>query len=178
METERSRPDAADWWNIHLFQEGTFYRAYEVSAWLCHLHISQFKVTHRHMRGIDQSVAFVGFPVSSLEKRKPEGAVLEMVEDKHVVVRLAPPAELPQVEDMDGDFAVWKSQQPLTESKDDGVPAKEARREAPNARPSQKGGPSLFGVAQQLMAYPVESHSLIECMLFMAELKRQLSGIF
>lgn len=33
---------------IHLFQEGSFYRAYEWSAWLCHRFINQFKVTHRN----------------------------------------------------------------------------------------------------------------------------------
>ena len=32
---------------IHLFQEGTFYRAYEWSAWLCHRYVHQFKVTHK-----------------------------------------------------------------------------------------------------------------------------------
>ncbi len=32
LEIERSRETAADWWKIHLFQEGSFYRAYEVSV--------------------------------------------------------------------------------------------------------------------------------------------------
>lgn len=75
LETEQSRPTAEDWLMIHLFQEGSFYRAYEVSAWLCHLHVGEFKVTHRHVRGIGQAIAFVGFPVSSLEKRKPDTAM-------------------------------------------------------------------------------------------------------
>lgn len=49
LEIEQSRETAEDWRRIHLFQEGSFYRAYEVSAWLCHKHISQFRVTHRHL---------------------------------------------------------------------------------------------------------------------------------
>lgn len=53
---------------IHLFQEGSFYRAYEWSAWLCHRFINQFKVTHRRFKSIEHSVLFVGFPVASLEK--------------------------------------------------------------------------------------------------------------
>lgn len=53
---------------IHLFQEGSFYRAYEWSAWLCHRYINQFKVTHKQFRGVDTSVLFVGFPVTSLPK--------------------------------------------------------------------------------------------------------------
>ena len=34
LEIEQSRESAEDWRKIHLFQEGSFYRAYEVSAWL------------------------------------------------------------------------------------------------------------------------------------------------
>ena len=49
---------------IHLFQEGTFYRAYEWSAWLCHRYVHQFKVTHKLFRNIESSVLFVGFPVT------------------------------------------------------------------------------------------------------------------
>ena len=86
LDIERERSEPTDWLNIHLFQEGSFYRAYEVSAWLCHTHISQFKVTHRHVKGIDQPIAFVGFPVTSLEKRLPEGAAVASVADKHIVL--------------------------------------------------------------------------------------------
>lgn len=106
LETEQSRAAVEDWRKIHLFQEGNFYRAYEVSAWLCHLHISQFKVTHRHVKGIDQTIAFVGFPLSSLDKRKPEGAVVETVADKHIVVSLPQSAETKAVEELREDFSV------------------------------------------------------------------------
>lgn len=53
---------------LHFYQEGSFYRAYEWSAWLCHRYINQFKVTHHHSKSIEHSVLFVGFPVASLEK--------------------------------------------------------------------------------------------------------------
>lgn len=71
LDIEQERSEPKDWQVINLFQEGSFYRAYEVSAWLCHTYICQFKVTHRHVNGIGQTIAFVGFPVSSLEKRTP-----------------------------------------------------------------------------------------------------------
>jgi len=53
LEIEQARETVAEWWKIHLFQEGSFYRAYEVSARLCHKHISQFRVTHRHVKGMN-----------------------------------------------------------------------------------------------------------------------------
>ena len=46
---EKQRPDMAACRIIHLYTEGTFFHAYEWSAWLCHKHISQFRVTHRHL---------------------------------------------------------------------------------------------------------------------------------
>ena len=58
---------------IHLFQEGTFYRAYEWSAWLCHRYVHQFKVTHKLFRNIESSVLFVEFPVTSLPKYVQKG---------------------------------------------------------------------------------------------------------
>lgn len=178
LEIEQARPAAEDWYKIHLFQEGSFYRAYEVSAWLCHLHISQFKVTHRHVNGIEQTIAFVGFPLSSLEKRRPENAVVETIADKHVVLQLPQPLEVKSAEEMKEDYAVWKSLQPVSETKDVASTDKDDRRDTSKVRTQQKNGTSLFGVAQQLMGYPIESHSPIECMLFLADVKRQLSGLF
>ncbi len=35
LEIERKRIDTGDFATIHLFVEGSFYRAYEWSAWLC-----------------------------------------------------------------------------------------------------------------------------------------------
>lgn len=43
FEIEKTRSSPADWLVIHLFQEGSFHRAYEVSAWLCCQHINGFK---------------------------------------------------------------------------------------------------------------------------------------
>ena len=74
LEIEFARDSANDWQKIHLFQEGSFYRAFELSAWLCWTHLNKFKVTHRGMKGIDQTVTFIGFPLTSLEKWKPEGS--------------------------------------------------------------------------------------------------------
>ena len=42
---------------IHLFQEGTFYRAYEWSAWLCVRYIQDFKATKRKFKNEDAPVA-------------------------------------------------------------------------------------------------------------------------
>ena len=56
---------------IYLFPEGTFYRAYEWSAWLCQRYFTELKVTHRLLKG-GEDIIFVGFP-----PRSPEFAIRE-----------------------------------------------------------------------------------------------------
>ncbi len=43
LDTERLRADMAQCLRINLFKEGTFYRAYEWSAWLCVRCVQEFK---------------------------------------------------------------------------------------------------------------------------------------
>ncbi len=48
LEKERKRETDGDGRVIHLFQEGSLYRAYERSAWLCVKHVNpQMKVTRK-----------------------------------------------------------------------------------------------------------------------------------
>lgn len=51
---------------LHLHREGTFLRAYEWSAWLAYRYLNEFKVNKRMFKGIEQPVAFIGFPETSL----------------------------------------------------------------------------------------------------------------
>lgn len=55
LQKERERATIEQCAVIHLFQEGTFYRAYEWSAWLCHRYVKEFKPTHRLLKDSDDS---------------------------------------------------------------------------------------------------------------------------
>ena len=46
LEMEKERGSLEQCAVIHLFREGTFYRAYEWSAWLCVRYFTELKVTH------------------------------------------------------------------------------------------------------------------------------------
>ena len=63
---ERERSTIVQCRQIHLHLEGTFYRAYEWSAWLCVRYVQEFKPTRRLMKNSDESMVFVGFPLSFL----------------------------------------------------------------------------------------------------------------
>lgn len=71
IEYERQLLQTGQLREIHLHKEGTFMRAYDWSAWLCCRYLHEFKVNKRAFKGIDQPVAYIGFPETSLAKWMP-----------------------------------------------------------------------------------------------------------
>ena len=106
IEIEQQRESAGE---IHLFREGTFWRAYEVSAWLCVRCLHEFKATKRQMKDVAQPVVFVGFPASSFDKWVPDNLERQVVDDKHVMVKVnaerLPSADPSELADL---FGIWK----------------------------------------------------------------------
>ena len=119
LEKERKRETDCDGRVIHLFQEGSFYRAYERSAWLCVKHVNpQMKVTRKALKGGDESFCFVGFPVTSLPKYSPDGAEASPAGEKEVDIVLPEDmAASGDREEAEKEFEAWKQEQPLTDSK-------------------------------------------------------------
>ena len=81
LEKEKERGSLEQCAVIHLFREGTFYRAYEWSAWLCLRYFTELKVTHRMLKG-GEDIIFVGFPLTSIDRYTPEGATVLPSGDK------------------------------------------------------------------------------------------------
>lgn len=165
---EQSRSEMVDYRTIHLIPEGTFYRAYEWSAWLCHRYVSQFKPTHRLLKNTEDSVVFVGFPMTSLKRHTPEGATVAEQEDKTVAVILPETVfgEKVTIEQLQTDFANWKKSVPLVKTKEQGTK---------NQDKNVKSEASVEEVLKRILAYPIEQHSPMEAMAFLSEIKQQLS---
>lgn len=53
---------------VNLYPEGSFYKAYQQSAWLLCTRVHPFKVSARPLKGLDGPLLSVGFPMSSLDK--------------------------------------------------------------------------------------------------------------
>lgn len=87
LEKEKERNTVEQCTVIHLFREGTFYRAYEWSAWLCLRYFTELKVTHRLLKG-GEDIIFVGFPLTSLDRYTPQGAVVSPLDDKSIMMVL------------------------------------------------------------------------------------------
>ena len=174
IQTEHERSD--DNRNvIHLYQEGSFYRAYNWSAWLCHRFVHQFKVTHKNLKGIEDSVLFVGFPITSIDKYFGSFVVSE-VSEKTKDVSL-PDNIVTGCMDMDimqTDFDIWKDSIPLTVSQ---VKHHDDEKNVSAVARTNTSPKTLTAVMQQILAFPLEQKTPIQCMLFIAETKQQLASM-
>lgn len=157
---------------LHLYREGTFLRAYDWSAWLACRYLHEFKVNKRQFKGVDAPVAYIGFPDTSLAKWLPEGVEQSAVDDKHLQL-LLPEQLLPDpLETMQADYERWKESVPLAvngqkKGNPHGADAEDSPRE---------GHVTLTSIMQRIMAYPIESKSPLESMLFLADVKRSLAA--
>lgn len=127
------------------------------------------------MKGIDGTIVFIGFPVVSLHKWVKEEMQEQTVGEKQTDVLL--PQSLLAVDTttdaITDAFNKWKSEQPVTEPSADKKAIDKAAASATVARPTG----SLFAIAQRILAYPIESKSPIENMLFLSEIRQQLAAI-
>ena len=174
IEIEKQRADAEHARTLFFYMEGSFYRAYEWSAWLWCRKIRDFSPTHRKVKSIEQTIIHIGCPVSSFFKHLPEGATHTVATDGSVTLQL-PETMFPEgidVQAMEAEFLQWKQSVPVAES------AKKRQSEA--LRDLNDGGAtiqpvSLTAVMQQILSFPIEKKSMIECVSFLSDIKTQLA---
>ena len=94
--------------DVHLHKEGSFLRAYDWSAWLCCHYLHDFKVNKRAFKGIDEPVAYIGFPETSLQKWLPEGAEQRVESEKHLVIQLPEVMVGDTLETLGTAYSEWK----------------------------------------------------------------------
>lgn len=162
---EKERADASQQRRIHLFVDGSFYRAYEWSAWLCCIYIKQFQVTRRFIKSADADMLFVGFPQTSLSRLLPEGCEAKEQGEGYLLIVL-PDSLMKGEEDRLKDYANWKNTIPMAEAKEK------------KSQPTLADRPvSMTGIMKKVMAYNVLEHTPIESMQFIQDIQRQLVEI-
>lgn len=175
IDHERQRTTPESMRQIRLWAEGNFYRAYEWSAWLCVRYIRQFKVTKRYIKSVKAEMVFVGFPKSSLEKFYLEGAQMDDLGEIGMMMTLPEGLVHPDSEDstLEAEFNDWKTTVALTGGADEENEKKDKYGQAGGG-----GKPmTLTAIMRRVMEYQVEQHSPIDCMMFLAEVKQQLSAL-
>jgi len=114
---EHNRDDRSSWLKVHLFRDGRFLRASEVSAWHCvRLCGNEIAVSHRKSsQSEDGSYVTIGFPPESVDKFTPKAAIEEYRDENHVVLSLSDSAFPMDVTPdlLREDFLRWKKEQPI-----------------------------------------------------------------
>lgn len=206
LQQERERDTEDKWGLIHLYKTGSFYSAYEWSAWL--IAVITFNdevrmatkdrkpiaVTRIPMANSDETFCRVGFPLKSIEKYIPIRLNYEAEDDKHLVITVA----LPQPQDgsevtyerLAEAVAKWKAEQPLKQPKDkkDSDPQADTDRQPAQGKPKrtllsliqeaqQQQAPSQGGLIMQIMSYQLSQHTPADNYEFIQRLQQQIASI-
>lgn len=207
LQQERDRDTEDKWGLIHLYKTGSFYSAYEWSAWL--IAVITFNdevrmqtkdrkpiaVTRIPMKDSDETFCRVGFPLKSIEKYIPTRLNYEAEDDKHIVITVT----LPQPQDgsevtyerLSEAVAKWKAEQPLKQPKDkkDSDPQADTDRQPAQGKPKrtlmsliqeaqqQQQAPAQGGLIMQIMSYQLAQHTPAENYEFIQRLQQQIASI-
>jgi hypothetical protein len=148
-----------DTFHIHIYKEGVFWVAYEQSAYYFWLK-KGYKPTKKFIKTIGKEVVSVGFPQNTLAKPHDAGhCSLERDEPNVKTFLLEEPID-------PAAFEEWKTGVDSGKGRVDSVPA---ARGIP-----APGFESAF--AEQILTFPLSDRTPMECMLFLSELKKQLTA--
>lgn len=165
---------------IHLFKEGGFYRAYNWSAWLIVTYTytddvrkttndrKPLAVTKKSTKDGDNTFAFVGFPLKSVDKFVPVYNSFTPVTDSQI--DLAIDIECDDYDSLLEKFNEWKDGLKFTEKKpkiDNG------RCDDIVVKPM-----TISAIMSAVLAYPLEKRTPIENIEFISHLKAELASIF
>lgn len=198
IECDRQEPEK---WNvIHLFKTGTFYSAYEWSAWLTA--VIAFNDDVRMQTRERQSLAVtrntiasqegetfckVGFPIKSVDKFIPNRTDFTPIDDSHLTITIAlpKPTDGSEVtyERLSEAFEKWKESQPIKKPKEKketpDVPKPDtatATRTTPT-RNATTMAPRRSGIISQILDYPLDQRTPVENIEFISGLKQQIASI-
>lgn len=194
---EHDRHEPEKWNVIHLFKTGTFYSAYEWSAWLTAVisfndevrmqtrERQPLSVTRNTIASAEgETFCKVGFPIRSVDKFIPNRTDFTPIDDSHLTITI----ELPQPTDgsevtyerLSEAFEKWKESQPIKKPKD-----KDETTDAPKPAATKNtttqhatimtSGQS--GLISQIMAYPLDQRTPMENIEFISSLKQQIASI-
>lgn len=172
---------------------GTFYRAYEWSAWLiCNITYNDnvrlqskdrkpLSVKKKKMKDNNDSFIFVGFPVHSVDKFIPTRIEFTSDENEHLVITIEIPKDDKPItyERLEEGFKKWAESIPL-DKKPDNIDAEgnTIPPEPKTPKPNNKAPVSIQqprgGLISQILAYRLEMHTDMENRQFIAELQQQI----
>ena len=138
--------------HIHLYKEGSFWKAYERSAYLFVKYIRAYQTKLRYYKNINREIISIGFPDVALAGIM-EKAKVALQSEVQVSLELKNEIVL-------DDFVAWKSQTPLTE-----IPKLKNK-------PKEQTG----SVLEAIRSFSLANATPLQCMQLIAELQKDLSS--
>lgn len=154
---------------IILFKEGSFWRAYEISAFICCNYNPQtsLKPTKRNYKDINEECIFIGFPISSVSKYLPNIDNKVSYNDDVSIMTIDISEFLYNYNgDIDQDFKCWKSE--CNSKLKDSSENSSKKNNNSNDRYYK-----LLLEIQEIISYPLESKTMIENTLFISNIKQK-----
>lgn len=143
---------------IRLVKSGEFYRAYNHSAWLFQCCITEHKVMRKYIKSLKTDIYYIGFPEKSLFNN--------IGERKSTKTEYGFDIELMEFEVPDEDaYETWKTTIETEQS------SKGDFHSLPLA-----GADAEREVIKLLRDFPLESKTMIECTVFLSELRKLLNN--
>ena len=142
---------------IRLAKIGEFYRAYNHSAWLFQTFVTEYKVCRKYIKSLKEDVYYIGFPEKNLIANIDGRQYAKTDHGFDITLR--------DDEQPDEDaFPLWK----------DTIKAEPASKADMVALPLS--GPELeHEVCRRLMDFPIESKTMMDCAVFVAELRKMIA---
>ena len=143
---------------IRLIKSGEFYRAYNHSAWLFYSFIAEHKVMRKYIKSLKCDIYYIGFPEKSL--------LNNIGERKSIKTEYGFDIALLETEIYDeAAYETWKT------SIDTEHSSKGDYYSLPPA-----GIAAEKEVIKLLRDFPIESKSMIDCVVFLSELRKMLNN--
>lgn len=140
---------------IYLYKEGLFWKAYEKSAYLFVNSIASYKVKSKFVKAVKQDIIYIGLPPVSLERTKEKYTVIRS-DDKEITIK-------PNINNYNNQtFEHWKTTL-LTVLDQNPIPITNVRM-------------SDTDIANKVRMFNLESKTPMQCLLFLAELKKEING--
>lgn len=143
---------------IRLVRSGEFYRAYNHSAWLFQTCITKHKVMRKYVKALKSDIYYIGFPEKSLSNNIGERHSERTEYGFDIYLRND---EVPD----EAGYELWK----MT------VRTEMSSKADFNSLPLA-GADAEKEVIRRVREYPLESKSMVECAVFLSELRKLLNN--
>ena len=201
LQTERNRQTKESFAVVHLYKTGSFYTAYDWSAWIIAVlsYTDKVRMATKDRRPLavtriklatdDTTFCKVGFPFKSIEKFVPERSNFNAEDDSHITfsIPIPQPTDGSEIsfERMQEAVDKWTETFPIKPHKSEQNEDSQQPKPKTNGNPSRKTAPAPVqtdipaggGLIQQIMTYPLSERTPMENISFIQHLKQQIAHI-